>query len=225
MEIWSGSDGLTMVFQVLRWNSTSGIGAGVTLWQDRKSSRHGKIHFFKSWKRMSPEFFRVPQCHALPQWTIVVNSPLVKPYSHDDAGSFCSGFLTLSFRLVDAILSTSTSVFLSKEVLNGLEIQGMPAQALRLLRYGFPLWSQVKHLNKHRELLWSQTLGQIPFFPPCKATAAWVLSPFSLFLRAHTHVEFRFYNILCFATYIYIYTYIRYIHIYIYTYFLWLHVY
>ena len=119
---------------------------------------------------------------------------------------------------------TSTCVFLSKEVLNGLEIQGMPAKALWLLRYGFPLWSQVKHLNKHSELLWSQALWQIPFFPPCKATAVWVLSPCSLFLRAHTHVESWFYIILCFATYIYtIYT--IYIHIScIYIYLLWVHV-
>lgn len=120
---------------------------------------------------------------------------------------------------------TSTCVFFCQKCFSGLEIQGMPAKALWLLRYGFPLWSQVKHLNKHSELLWSQALGQIPFFPPCKATAVWVLSPFSLFLRAHTHTcrVLVFNIILCFATYIYIY---RYTHIHIsYIYIVWVHVY
>lgn len=110
---------------------------------------------------------------------------------------------------------TSTCVFLSKEVFGkGLEIQGMPAKALWLLRYGFPLWSQVKHLNKHSELLWSQALGQIPFFPPCKATAVWVLSPFSLFLRAHTHTHAEFWFLISFYVLLLIYIY-RYTHIHI----------
>lgn len=69
IEIWGGSDGLTMVFQVLRmlrWNPPQELVPG---WPcDKKiGSQVVMLIFVWSWKRMSPEFKVPPRLPPMPR--------------------------------------------------------------------------------------------------------------------------------------------------------------